>query len=161
MGRYRYQIFDTENTKARLKNINTLEKYRCFWYCTWPVHALSPDLQSLYSSGHHRRQWVVCSAPCVIEQDNDLVNNWNIFSIFDLSICVVDSARKYWTTTNVHSVRQPCTWSTRSRDLPVNLVTSQYWYRCRYRRKTSVSYSVSYRFEKIGIGPIHVLEWVE
>ena len=67
---------------------------------------------------------------------------------FDLFICVVDSTRKYWTITTIYSVSwQPCTWSTRSCDLPVNSIMLQYWYR--YQRKKSVwSYLVSYQLEK-------------
>lgn len=41
MGWYRYQIFNTGDTKVRLENIDTSQKYECFRYCTWPAHSLS------------------------------------------------------------------------------------------------------------------------
>ena len=49
MGRNRYQIFDTE---VGSENINTSEKYRCFRYCTWPVHA--PQHMTIYGLSPHR-----------------------------------------------------------------------------------------------------------
>lgn len=74
--------------------------------------------------------------------------SWN----FDLFVCVGDATIAYWTI-NFHSARQPCIWSSRSCDLPVNSMSSQY----QYWWKTSVSYSVSYRFKNKGYRPILIL----
>ena len=136
MGRYRYQIFHTGDTKDRSKKKSIPERRIDAFDTARDLSTLC--LLSLCSSGHYQRQMtlVMPTTALVVQSwavDRVLLRRTMITEIFDLFICVVDSTRKYWTITTINNVRQPCAWSTRSRDFPVNSMTLQYRYRYRYR----------------------------
>ena len=84
MGRYRYQIFYTGDTKDRSKKKSIPERR------IDTARDLSTlCLLSLCSSGHYQRQIVQSWAV-----DRVLLRRTMITEIFDLFICVVDSAQQ-------------------------------------------------------------------
>ena len=118
-----YMCKDYTDSKYSIPAISRLDRKKSIPAKSIEVFDTSRDLYALCLlsqcfSGYRR---------CVIEQDNVLVNNRK--SLTCSSVLLIPQESSQQQLLNNYSVRQPCNWSTRSRDLPVNSMTSQYRYR--------------------------------
>ena len=134
-GRYRYQIFNTGDTKAGSKKIDTREKYRWFRYCTWPFHALPHEPVFFWSSPKAKNS-VMCSAS--LSRTIIKLINWDLWLVY---LCCWFNKK---VLNNNHLLQCELTILVQPDHVTYQLTQ---WHHNIVRRKKSTSYSVSYRFE--------------